>query len=162
MHKGQVQVQTVTLTNRGQTMATPFTRPVTRADKENSKKEFDDLLLLIQQEFQGLEGWLLKNANPKLTNLAKLLTGDLKDADKRWEYETEIRIVKTYAKTGQTKVDYVESLIGRLKEQVIRSPIAESDAKKKIPVKPGCTKPGNSSHTSRITRKPSTDGSAGA
>ena len=108
-------------------MATPSTRPVTRADKENSKKEFDDLMLLIQQEFRGLEGWLLKNANPKLTNLAKLITGDLKDADKRWEYETEIRIVKTYAKTGQNKVDYVESLIGRLNEQVIRAPIAESD-----------------------------------
>ena len=71
-------------------------------------------MLLIQQEFRGLEGWLLKNANPKLTNLAKLITGDLKDAEKRWECETEIRIVKTYAKTGQTKVDYVESLIGKL------------------------------------------------
>ena len=83
MQKGQVQVQTITLTNRGQAMATPTTRPVTRAEKENSKKEFDDLLLLIPQEFLGLEGWLLKNANPKLTNLAKLLTNNLKDADKR-------------------------------------------------------------------------------
>ena len=56
-------------------MTTLSTRPVTRAEKENSKKEFDDLILLIQQEFWGLEGWLLKNANPKLTNLAKLITG---------------------------------------------------------------------------------------
>ena len=56
-------------------MAT-FTRPVTREEKENSKKEFDDLIFLINQELRGLEGWLLKTANPKLTNLAKLLTGD--------------------------------------------------------------------------------------
>ena len=68
-------------------------------------------MLLIQQEFRGLEGWLTKNADPKLTNLAKLITGDLKDADKRWECETEIRIITTFAKTRQNKVDYVESLI---------------------------------------------------
>ena len=85
-------------------------------------------MLLIQQEFWGLEGWLLKNANPKLTNLAKLITGDLKDADKRWECETEIRIVKTYAKTGQNKVNYVESLIGRLNEQVIKALLKVTDA----------------------------------
>ena len=109
-------------------MATPSTRPVTRDKKENSKKEFDDLIFLIQQEFRGLEGWLLKTANPKLTNLAKLLTGDLENADKRWDCEAEIRIVKTYTKTGQTKINYVESLIGRLNEQVLRAPIAETDA----------------------------------
>ena len=97
-------------------MATPSTRPVTRAEKENSKKEFDDLTLLIQQEFWGLEGWLLKNANPKLTNLAKLLTGDLENADKPWDCEAEICIVKTYTKTGKTKINYVESLICRLNE----------------------------------------------
>ena len=59
-------------------MATPTTRPVTRADKENSKREFESLISLIQKEFHGLEGWLTKDANPKLTNLAKLITGDLK------------------------------------------------------------------------------------
>ncbi len=64
-------------------MATPSTRPVTRAEKENYKKEFDDLILLILQEFRGLEGWLLKNANPKLINLAKRLIGDLENGDKR-------------------------------------------------------------------------------
>ena len=110
-------------------MATPSTRPVTRDEKENSKNEFDDLIFLIQQEFRGLEGWLLKTANPKLTNLAKLLTGDLENADKHWDCEAEIRIVKTYTKTSQTKINYVESLIGRLNEQVIRAPIAESDTK---------------------------------
>ena len=60
-----------------------FTRPVTREEKENSKKEFDDLIFLINQELRGLGGWLLKTANPKLNNLAKLLTGNLGNADKR-------------------------------------------------------------------------------
>ena len=109
-------------------MTTPSTRPVTRDEKENSKKEFDDLIFLINQELRGLEGWLLKTANPKLTNLAKLLTGDLESADKCWDCEAEIRIVKTYTKTGQTKINYVESLIGKLNEQVVRAPLKVTDA----------------------------------
>ena len=109
-------------------MTTPSARPVTRDEKENSKKEFDDLIFLINQELRGLEGWLLKTANPKLTNLAKLLTGDLESADKCWDCEAEIRIVKTYTKTGQTKINYVESLVGRLNEQVLRAPLKVTDA----------------------------------
>ena len=104
-------------------------KPVTREEKDNSKKEFDELIFLINQELKGLEGWLLKTATPKLTNLQKLLTGDLKDPDKRWECEAEIRIAKTYTKQGQTKIDYMESLVGKLNDQVIRAPIKvkESD-----------------------------------
>ena len=97
-------------------MATQPTRPVTRDEKENSKKEFDDLIFLINQELRGLEGWLLNTANKKLTDVAKLLTGDLQNADKRWECEVEIHIVKTYTKTGQIKINYVEKLAGRLNE----------------------------------------------
>ena len=109
-------------------MATPSMRPVTRDEKENSKKEFDDLIFLINQELRGIEGWLLNTANKKLTNLDKLLTGDLQSADKRWECEAEVQIVKTYIKTGQAKVDYVESLIVRLNEQVLRAPHKVKDA----------------------------------
>ena len=102
-------------------------KPVTREEKEKSKKEFDELILLINQELKGVEGWLLKTATPKLTNLSKLLTGDLGNADKRWECEAEIRIAKTYTKQGQTKIDYVESLVGKLNEQVLRAPIKVKD-----------------------------------
>ena len=104
-------------------------KPVTREEKENSKKEFDELNLLINNELKGLEGWLLKTATPKLTNLQKLLTGDLGNPDKRWECEAEIRIAKTYTKQGQTKINYMESLVGKLNEQVLRAPIKvkESD-----------------------------------
>ena len=97
-------------------MTTTSTRPVTRDEKENSKKEFDDFIFLINQELKGLEGWSLKTATPKLTNLSKLLTGDLGNADKRWKCEAEIRIAKTYTKQGQTKIDYMESLIDKLNE----------------------------------------------
>ena len=45
-------------------MTTPSTRPITRDEKENSKKEFDDLIFLINQELRELEGMLLKTANP--------------------------------------------------------------------------------------------------
>ena len=64
-------------------MATPSNRPVTRDEKENSKKEFDDLIFLINQELRGIEGWLLNTANKKLTNIGKLLTRELQNADKR-------------------------------------------------------------------------------
>lgn len=92
-------------------MATQATRPVTREEKENSKKEFEDLMYLINQELRGMEGWLLNTANKKLTEVTKLLTGDLQDADKHWQCEVEIRIVKSYTKSSQTKLNYVESLI---------------------------------------------------
>ena len=109
-------------------MTTQATRPITREEKENSKKEFEDLMYLIHQELRGLEGWLLNTANKKLTEVSKLLTGDLKDANKRWQCEAEIRIVKSYTKSSQTKLNYVESLVGRLNEQVIRAPHKVSDA----------------------------------
>ena len=74
-------------------MATPTNGPLTRADKEKSKREWESLISVIQKEFHGLEGWLTKDANPKVTNLAKLITGDLKDVNKRWECETSFRII---------------------------------------------------------------------
>ena len=109
-------------------MATPTNRPLTRTDKEKSKKEWESLISVIQKEFHGLKGWLTKDANPKVTNLQKLITGDLKDMDKRWESETSFCIISTLLKTGQGKIAFIESLLGKLNEQVLRAPIAESDA----------------------------------
>ena len=60
-----------------------MTKPVTREEKENSKREFDELNHLINNEFKGLEGWLVKTAQPKLNNLQKLIRGDLTDQDTR-------------------------------------------------------------------------------
>ena len=105
-------------------------KPVTREEKENSKREFDELNHLINNEFKGLEGWLLKTAQPKLTNLQKLLTGDLTDQDNRWECEAEIRIAKTLTKQGQTKIDYIDKLVSKLNYQVLRAPIKIKDKDK--------------------------------
>ena len=109
-------------------MAT-VTRPVTREEKEKSKQEFEDLLYLLHQELRDIEGGLLNTANKKLNDIDKLLKGDLKNAEKHWEAEAELRIVKTYIKTGQSKVDFVATLIDRLNEQVLRAPhkIKDSD-----------------------------------
>ena len=93
---------------------TTVTRPVTREEKEKSKQEFEDLLYLLHQDLRDIEGWLLNTANKKLTDIDKLLKGDLKNAEKRWECEVELRIIKTYIKTGQSKVDFVATLIDRL------------------------------------------------
>ena len=102
-------------------------KPVTREEKENSKREFDELNHLIKNELKGLEGWLLKTAQPKLTNLQKLLTGDLTDQDNRWGCEAEIRIAKILTKYEQTKIDYTESLVSKINEQVLRVPIKVKD-----------------------------------
>ena len=100
-------------------MATPTNRPLTRAEKDKSKKEWESLISVIQKEFHRLEGWLTKDANPKVTNLQKLITGDLKDVDKRWECETSLRIISTLVKTGSGKIAFIESLIGKLNDQVL-------------------------------------------
>ena len=102
-------------------------KPVTREEKENSKREFDELNHLINNELKGLEGWLLKSAQPKLTNLQKLLRGDMTDQDTRWECEAEIWIAKTLTKQGQSKIDYIDNLVTNLNDQVLRAPIKIKD-----------------------------------
>ena len=47
--------------------------------------------------------------------------------DKRWECETQLHIISTLVKTGTGKIAFIESLIGKLNEQVLGAPIAESD-----------------------------------
>ena len=39
-------------------------RPVTREEKENSKREFDEMNILINKELKSLENWVLKTAQP--------------------------------------------------------------------------------------------------
>ena len=109
-------------------MSAPTHRPLTRNKKERSKKEWESLISIIEREFKGLEGWLSKDANPKVTDLHKNLSGNLKDVDNRWECETQLRIILTLVKTGQGKIAFIESLLGKLNDQVLGAPIAESDA----------------------------------
>ena len=98
-------------------------KPVTREEKENSKKEFDELNNLINNELKSLENWVLKTAQPKLLNLQKLIRGDLTDPNNKWGCDAEIRIGKTLMKQGQTKIDYIDRLVGNLNDQVLRAPI---------------------------------------
>ena len=102
-------------------------KPVTREEKETSKKEFDELNHLINTEIKSVESWMLKNAHPKLLNLQKLIRGDLTDPDSKWGCEAEIRIGKTLMKNGQTKIDYIDKLVEKLNDQVLRAPIKIKD-----------------------------------
>ena len=81
-------------------MSNPTLKPLTRQERECSRKEWENLISLIEKEFKGLEGWMTKDANPKVTELHKLLQGDLKDVDARWECKTMICIIETLNKTG--------------------------------------------------------------
>ena len=78
-------------------------KPVTREEKENSKREFDELNNLINNELKGLENWVLKTAQPKLNNLHKIIRGDLTDPDTKWGCEAEIRIWENSHETGPNK-----------------------------------------------------------
>ena len=99
-------------------MSAPTHRPLTRSEKEKSKKEWESLISIIHREFAGLEGWLAKDANSKVTDLHKNLCGDLKDVDKRWKCKTQLYIILTLSKTGQGKIAFIESLLGNLNDQV--------------------------------------------
>ena len=71
---------------------------------------------------------MTKDANPKVSELHKNLQGNLKDVDARWECETLIHIIVTLNKTGLGKIAFIESLLGKLNDQVLGAPIAETDA----------------------------------
>ena len=109
-------------------MSNPTQRPLTRNKKEHSKKEWESLISIIEKEFKGLEGWMTKDANPKVTELHKNLQGNLKDVDARWECKTQIRIIVTLNKTGLGKIAFIESLLGKLNDQVLGASIADTDA----------------------------------
>ena len=63
-------------------------KPLTRLERAYSKQCWDTLTALIQREFKGLEGWMIKEAHPKVTELNKLLAGDLENNEARWECES--------------------------------------------------------------------------
>ena len=84
-------------------MANPAPKPLTRKEQERSRQCWDNITALIEKEFKGLEGWMPKDANPKVTELNKLLTGDLRDVDARWECETMISIIVTLNKNRARK-----------------------------------------------------------
>ena len=71
---------------------------------------------------------MTENANPKVTELHKLLQGDLKDVNARWECETMICIIVTLNKTGLGKIAFIQTLLSKLNYQVLGAPIAETDA----------------------------------
>ena len=70
---------------------------------------------------------MTKEAHPKVTELNKLLAGDLKDNDARWECETQLGIIATLNKTGLKKIAFIDELLGKLQPQVLGAPIAETD-----------------------------------
>ena len=111
-------------------MANPAPKPLTRQEREHSKQCWENLISLIEKEFKGLEGWMTKEAHPKVTELNKLLTGDLKDVDARWECETQLSIIVTLNKTGLGKIAFIDELLGKLQSQVLGAPIAETDQDK--------------------------------
>ena len=104
-----------------------MSRPVTREEKENSKREFDEMNTLINNELKSLHNWVLKTAQPKLINLQTLLRADLTDPDTKWDCEAELRIGRTLTKQGQSKIDYIDKLAKNLNDQVLRAPIKVKD-----------------------------------
>ena len=70
---------------------------------------------------------MTKEAHPKVTELNKLLAGDLKEHEARWECEAQQGIITTLNKTGLKKIAFIDELLGKLQSQVLGAPIAETD-----------------------------------
>ena len=66
-------------------------------------------------------------AHPKVTELNKLLAGDLKEHEARWECEAQLGIIMTLNKTGLKKIAFIDELLGKLQSQVLGAPIVETD-----------------------------------
>merc|ERR1712089_69023 len=43
--------------------------------------------------------------------------------EEKWTCEAEIRVAKSLMKTGQTKIEYIDNLVKKLNDQVLRAPI---------------------------------------
>merc|ERR1711867_153032 len=104
-----------------------MSRPVTREERENSKREFDEMNDLINSELKTLHKWVLKIAQPQLLNLKTLLEADLSNQDNKWNCEAEIRVGRTLTKQGQSKLEYIDKLTKNLNDQVLRAPIKVKD-----------------------------------
>ena len=104
-----------------------MSRPVTREERENSKREFDEMNDLINSELKSLHKWVLKIAQPQLLNLKTLLEADLSNQENKWNCEAEIRVGRTLTKQGQSKLEYIDKLTKNLNDQVLRAPIKVKD-----------------------------------
>ena len=103
------------------------TQPRTREERARNKKRWDELLTLIDKEFKGLEGWMSSDAHPKVIELTKALTGDLRDNGLRWECETQLEVISTLKETGQRNLDYLKDLLGQLQLQVLGALLAKTE-----------------------------------
>ena len=66
-------------------------------------------------------------AQPRIIELTKALTGDLIDNDLRWECETQIEVILTLKETGHSKLEYLRELLQQLQSQVLGVPLAENE-----------------------------------
>ena len=80
----------------------------TRQEREQNKRQWDNLTILINKEFQGFGGWVTNEAQPRIVNLTKALTGGLSDNDLRWECETQIDVITTLRETGHKNLEYLK------------------------------------------------------
>ena len=67
-------------------------------------------------------------AQPRIVELTKALTGDLSDNDLRWECETQIDVITTLRETGHKKLEYLKDLLQQLQSQVLGAPLAETES----------------------------------
>ena len=71
---------------------------------------------------------MTKEAHPKVTELNKLLAGDLKEHEARWECEAELGIIMTLNKTGLKKIAFIDELLVRYVESLVYQAVAENMA----------------------------------
>ena len=71
---------------------------------------------------------MTNEAQPRIVNLTKALTGDLSDNDLRLECETQLEVITTLKETGHKKLEYLKDLLQQLQSQVLGAPLAETES----------------------------------
>ena len=100
---------------------------LTRARAEESKLAWERVLNLLESYSTELTKWVKATGYPSLEELAALLTGDLEDEDTLWNVMHQVKLVTNNEKAYSKKLSYIESLISKLEEEVLKTPTPSTE-----------------------------------
>ena len=95
---------------------------LTRAQAETSRLAWERALTLLEGCFSELEKWVKAQAYKSTKLLAGLQDGDLNSEDHLWTVMEHVNLVTNIHKAYAQKIVYIESLITKLEEEVLKTP----------------------------------------
>ena len=87
---------------------------LTRQQAENSRQEWDRLLNLLKKATEELNKFSTDTAKNSLSELTRLLAGDLQDNDNLWKICKQCKLVMNQDDMYKRKLTAVETLISKM------------------------------------------------